>query len=185
MIECVPNVSEGRRREVIDEVARAIAASAGTILLDRSADPSHNRSVFTFAGDAGSLEASVRALYEYAVAHIDLRAHTGEHPRIGAVDVVPFVPLDRSTMAECVALADRVGRWVAERFAIPVFLYGEAARNPARKALEDIRRGGFEGLAAKLKTEGWQPDFGPRTPHPTAGASVIGARPPLVAFNVN
>src|SRR6185295_189838 len=110
---------------VIDEVARAIATSAGTMLLDRSADASHNRSVFTFAGDAASLEASVRALFEYAVAHIDLRTHTGEHPRIGAVDVVPFVPLDGSTMAECVALAQRVGQWVAERFAIPVLLYEE------------------------------------------------------------
>jgi glutamate formiminotransferase / 5-formyltetrahydrofolate cyclo-ligase len=185
MIECVPNVSEGRRGDVIDAIAEAIRASAGTALLDCSADPSHNRSVFTFAGDAAPIEASVLALFEYAVAHIDLRTHSGEHPRVGAVDVVPFIPLDGSTMAECVALAERVGRQVAERFGIPVYLYEQAARIPARKPLEEIRRGGFEGLAAKMKTDEWRPDFGPRGPHPTAGASVIGARTLLIAFNVN
>ena len=184
LIECVPNVSDGRP-QVAEAIARAIRTVSGARLLDHSADSSHNRSVFTVAGDAAALASAVMAMFERAIADIDLRSHRGEHPRVGAVDVVPFVPLEGATMSECVALARRVGEAVADRFHVPVYLYEEAATAPARRHLEDIRRGEFEGLAARMKTAGWAPDFGPRAPHPTAGASVIGARMPLIAFNVN
>jgi glutamate formiminotransferase / 5-formyltetrahydrofolate cyclo-ligase len=185
LIECIPNVSEGRRGEVVAGIADAIRAVPGVRLLDHSSDPSHNRSVFTLVGDAAGVEAAVLAIFARAVADIDLRTHKGEHPRLGAVDVVPFVPIDGVTMADCVALAKKVGRSVAERFGVPVYLYEEASGNPARKNLEDIRRGEFEGLAAKMQTEGWTPDFGPAAPHPSAGASVIGARMALIAYNIN
>ncbi len=185
IIESIPNVSEGRRPEVIARLAESIRTTAGVELLDYSSDPSHNRSVFTFVGDAPAIKAATMALFEEAVGSIDLRTHLGEHPRVGAVDVVPFVPIHGVTMRECVALARDVGAAVAERFALPVFLYEEASSNPFRKNLEDIRRGEFEGLAAKLATAGWVPDFGPVAPHPSAGATVIGARMPLIAYNIN
>ena len=185
IIECIPNVSEGRRPDVIEAIAAAIRGVAGVRLLDHSSDPSHNRSVFTFAGDAAVVKAAVLAIYERAVPAIDLRTHSGEHPRLGAVDVVPFVPIEGVTMDECVALAKDVGREVAERFGVPVYLYEEASTNPARRNLEDIRRGEFEGLAAKMAAPEWQPDYGPAAPHPSAGASVFGARMPLIAFNIN
>jgi glutamate formiminotransferase len=180
LIECIPNVSEGRRPAVVAAMAAAIRATAGVRLLDHSSDPSHNRSVFTMVGDAGGVERAVLALFERAIADIDLRTHRGEHPRLGAVDVVPFVPIEGVTMADCVALANRVGAEVAARFQIPVYLYEEASSNPARRNLEDIRRGEFEGLAAKMATAGWAPDFGPASPHPSGGAAVIG-RMPLIA----
>ena len=185
IIECIPNVSEGRRPDVVESIADAITAVRGVRLLDHSSDASHNRSVFTMAGDAASIKAAVLAMYERAVAAIDLRAHTGEHPRLGAVDVVPFVPIEGVTMEACVALAKDVAQEVASRFAVPVYLYEEASANPARKNLEDIRRGEFEGLAAKMAAPGWAPDFGPAAPHASAGASVIGARMPLIAYNIN
>jgi glutamate formiminotransferase / 5-formyltetrahydrofolate cyclo-ligase len=185
LIECIPNVSEGRRPDVIARMVDAIAAVPGVRLLDHSSDTSHNRSVFTLAGDAAGVERAVMTLFERALADIDLRTHHGEHPRLGAVDVVPFVPIDGVTMAQCVELAKKVGAAVAERFGVPVYLYEEASNDPLRKNLEDIRRGEFEGLAAKMATEGWAPDFGPAAPHPSGGASVIGARMALVAYNIN
>jgi len=185
VIECVPNVSEGRRPEIVAAMADAIRAIDGVRLLDHSFDTSHNRSVFTLAGDAAGVERAVLALVERATADIDLRTHRGEHPRMGAVDVVPFVPIEGVTMAECVALARRVGSEIAARFNVPVYLYEEASNNPARKNLEDIRRGEFEGLAVKMASEGWTPDFGPAAPHPSAGATVVGARMPLIAYNIN
>jgi glutamate formiminotransferase len=185
IIECIPNVSEGRRPEIVDAIAAAIRSVPGVRLLDHSSDASHHRSVFTFAGDAGPVKAAVLAMYERALAAIDLRRHSGEHPRLGAVDVVPFVPIEGVTMDACVALANDVGREVAERFGVPVYLYEEAASDPARRNLEDIRRGEFEGLAAKMASPGWAPDFGPAQPHPAAGASVVGARMPLIAYNIN
>ena len=184
IIECIPNISEGRRQDVIDACAEAIR-QAGVRLLDVKSDASHNRTVFTFAGDAESVHAAVLALFGAAVPAIDLRHHSGEHPRLGAVDVTPFVPIEGVTMAECVALAKRVAEDVARQFDVPVYLYEEAASSAARKNLEDIRRGEFEGLAAKMQQREWQPDFGPAAPHTTAGASVIGARMPLIAYNVN
>ena len=185
IIECIPNVSEGRRPEVIEAIAAAIRAVPGVRLLDHSSDASHNRSVFTMAGDAEAVKTAVLAMYERAIAAIDLRTHKGEHPRLGAVDVVPFVPIEGVTMDDCVALAKDVGAAVASRFGVPMYLYEDASTNPARKNLEDIRRGEFEGLAAKMTSPGWTPDFGPAAPHPSAGASVIGARMPLIAYNIN
>ncbi len=185
IIESIPNVSEGRRPDVIERLAKAIRATPGVRLLDHSADASHNRSVFTLAGDAAAVKAATLALFDVALETIDLRKHSGEHPRLGAVDVVPFVPIEDVTMADCAALARDVGAAVAERFRLPVYLYEEASTNPSRKNLEDIRRGEFEGLAAKMASPGWAPDFGPATPHETAGASVVGARMPLIAYNIN
>jgi glutamate formiminotransferase / 5-formyltetrahydrofolate cyclo-ligase len=184
LIECIPNVSEGRRTDVLDACAGAIR-SAGARLLDVKPDAAHNRTVYTFAGDADAVRAGVLALFDRALAAIDLRRHSGEHPRIGAVDVVPFVPIEGATMADCVELAKRVAQEVSTRHSLPVFLYEEAATSPSRRNLEDIRRGEFEGLAAKLQQPDWRPDFGPAAPHPSAGASVIGARMPLIAYNIN
>jgi glutamate formiminotransferase len=185
LIECVPNVSEGRRADVIDRLARAIRAVAGVGLLDQSSDPTHNRSVFTFAGAAQPVADAVLALFECAVDTIDLRSHSGAHPRLGAVDVVPFIPLGGASMRDCVALARTTAATVASRFRIPVFLYEEAASSDVRRNLADIRRGEFEGLAAKLMRPEWKPDYGPPAPHATAGATVIGARAPLIAYNIN
>jgi len=170
---------------VVAAMADAIRRVAGVRLLDHSSDASHNRSVFTLVGDAAGVEQAVLALFERAVADIDLRTHRGEHPRLGAVDVVPFVPIEGVTMADCVALAKKAGAAIAERFHIPVYLYEDASADPARKNLEDIRRGEFEGLAKKMATAGWAPDFGPPAPHPSAGAAVVGARMPLIAYNIN
>jgi glutamate formiminotransferase len=185
IIECVPNVSEGRRPEVVEMLLQAVRSVTGVRVLDASSDPAHHRSVFTMAGDAEPLKAAVLALVGAAVEHIDLRTHTGEHPRLGAVDVVPFVPIDGVTMAQCVTLAKDTAAEVAARFQIPVFLYEEAASSPSRRNLEDIRRGEFEGLPAKMRAPEWAPDFGPPQPHPAAGAIAIGARMPLIAFNIN
>lgn len=185
IIESIPNVSEGRRPEVVSRLADAIRQIPGATLLDVSSDTSHNRSVLTLVGDAPALKAAILALYEAALSAIDLRTHTGEHPRLGAVDVVPFVPIEGATMADCVQLARDVAATVAERHAVPVYLYEEAASNPARRNLEDIRRGEFEGLSAKMGSPEWKPDFGPAAPHESAGASVIGARMPLIAYNIN
>ncbi|HEY3092470.1 MAG TPA: glutamate formimidoyltransferase [Vicinamibacterales bacterium] len=185
IIECVPNISEGRRTDVVERIVDAVRRVPGARLLDYSSDAAHNRSVITMAGDAESLKAAVLALFEGAIAAIDLRTHKGEHPRMGAVDVVPFVPIEGVTMDACVALAKDTARTIADRFGVPVYLYEDASSNPLRKNLEDIRRGEFEGMAAKMASEGWAPDFGPSTPHPSAGASVIGARMPLIAYNIN
>ncbi len=185
LIEAVPNVSEGRRPEVIEILASAMADSSGVDLLDTSSDAAHNRTVFTLVGEGAALRTALLALYAVAVERFDLRIHVGEHPRIGAVDVVPLVPLDPADMPLCISVATELGATVAERFDIPVFLYEDAARHPDRRRLETIRRGGFEGLTEKMRAEKWRPDFGPRSPHPTAGASAIGARRILIAYNVN
>jgi glutamate formiminotransferase len=185
LIECVPNVSDGRRPDVIEALAAAIMAVDGVRLLDRSSDPTHNRSVFTFAGEAEPLRRAVLALFGEAIRAIDVRSHRGAHPRLGAVDVVPFIPISGATMPDCVALARATAADVATRFQLPVFLYEEAASTDARRNLADIRRGEFEGLARKMAMPEWAPDFGPSRPQPTAGAAVIGARAPLIAFNVN
>ena len=185
IIECIPNISEGRRQDVIERITEAIKKVPGVRLLDVQSDRSHNRSVLTMAGDAASLKDAVLKLFEESLATIDLRAHQGEHPRLGAVDVVPFVPIEGVTMEGCVALAKEVAVEVAQRFAQPVYLYEEAAATPARRNLEDIRRGEFEGLAEKMQKPEWAPDYGPARPHPSGGASVIGARMPLIAYNIN
>jgi glutamate formiminotransferase / 5-formyltetrahydrofolate cyclo-ligase len=185
IIECVPNVSEGRRPEVVEAIVAAARGVPGVRLLDVQSDRDHNRSVLTLVGDEQGLFAALLAVFEAALGRIDLRTHAGEHPRLGAVDVVPFIPIEGVTMPECVALARRLGEEVANRFSLPVFLYEEAATAPHRHNLEDVRRGEFEGLGARLRDPQWAPDFGPRAPHPSAGAAVIGARMPLIAYNIN
>jgi glutamate formiminotransferase len=182
-LECVPNVSEGRRPEVVARLAAAVSSVQGVRLLDVSSDPDHNRTVLTLAGEEAGLHAALLALYEAALAEIDLRYHQGVHPRVGAVDVVPFVPLGETPMAAAVAAARRLGAEVARRFGIPVYLYEQAARHPERKALADVRRGGFEGFPDRITDPAWAPDFGPSRVHPTAGITVIGARFFLIAFN--
>ena len=184
-IECVPNISEGRRLDVINTLAETLRAVPGLRVLDVQSDPTHNRSVFTLAGTAEGMTAGIPKLFEGAIEAIDLRTHKGEHPRLGAVDVVPFIPIDGVTMAECVTLAKTIAADVATRFGLPVYLYEDASANAARKNLEDIRRGEFEGLAAKMALPAWAPDFGPAAPHVSAGAAVMGARMPLIAYNIN
>ncbi len=183
LVECVPNVSEGRRRDVIDRLAKSIGDVGGVRLLDQTSDVDHNRSVFTFAGDADAVTAAAHALITAAFLEIDMRSHKGEHPRLGAVDVVPFVPLAGVTMEECVAIAHRFGHEVAERHKIPVYFYARAATRPERVRLPDIRKPQYEGIAALMATT-HVPDAGPAVLHAKAGAIVIGARPPLIAFNI-
>ena len=184
IIECVPNISEGRDRSVVDAIAGA-AVGTGCKLIDVSSDPDHNRSVITLVGDETGLEQGVVRLVDAAVARIDLTRHSGAHPRMGAVDVIPFIPVAGATMEDCVALSRRVGESISERFRIPVFLYEESAERPERRNLAKVRKGEFEGLAAKLADPAWVPDYGPAVPHPRAGAVAVGAREFLIAFNVN
>jgi glutamate formiminotransferase len=180
----VPNVSEGRRQAVVDAIVGAVRAVDGVRVLHVHSDPSHNRSVITLVGPAEAVGRAALALARAAVAHIDLRAHRGEHPRIGAVDVIPFVPIGETTMEECVALARRVGAELWQALRVPVYFYAEAATAPHRVRLPDIRRGEFEGLAEKMAQPAWAPDVGDPRPHPTAGAVAVGARRPLVAYNI-
>ena len=185
IIETVPNLSEGRRTDVVSEAVAALKRVPGIRVLDVQSDRDHNRSVLTLVGNEEALKSGILGLFEVAISRIDLRSHQGEHPRLGAVDVVPFIPIEGATMAECVALAQEVGRAVAERFGVPIYLYEEAASAPHRRNLEDVRRGQFEGLADRMKDPLWAPDFGPSAPHPSAGATVVGARMPLIAYNIN
>ena len=185
IIECVPNISEGRESAAIGEIAAAVRGAAGVRLLDVSSDPAHNRSVLTFVGDAPALRAGVRALFEAALARIDLRRHAGEHPRMGAVDVVPFIPIRGASMEDCVALSKEIGAEIAERFGVPVYLYEESASSETRRNLAEIRKGQFEGFAEKMRDPRWAPDFGPRQPHPSAGVVAVGARAYLIAYNIN
>jgi len=185
VIECVPNVSEGRDRERVREIADAVRAAPGVRLLDVSSDASHNRSVLTFVGDAAAVRAGVEALFEAAVPRIDLTRHRGEHPRMGAVDVVPLIPIRGVTVEECVALSRELGAEIAARHGVPVYLYEDSATSEARRNLADVRKGEFEGFAEKMRDPKWSPDFGPTHPHPTAGAVAVGARPPLIAYNIN
>jgi glutamate formiminotransferase len=184
LIECVPNVSEGRRADLIAALG-AVIDGPGVRVLDRSSDPSHNRTVYSFAGDPGAVQDAVLRLFTAAVDAIDLRSHDGVHPRMGAVDVVPFVPLQDATIEDCVALAKSTAALVADRLQVPVFLYEDAATDDERRSLSDIRRGGVDGLALRMKQSAWRPDYGPDQPHPTAGATAIGARGILIAYNVN
>src|SRR5512135_73777 len=186
LIECIPNVSEGRRDEVVAAIAAAaVKAAPGVVLLDRTSDSDHNRSVLTFLGDGDPLVAAMTALVGAALEAIDLRTHRGAHPRLGAVDVIPFVPVRGATAAECVELARTLGRTLAERFGLPVYLYEDAASSPERQNLANVRKGEFEGLAKKMADPAWKPDFGPSVPHASGGAVVVGARAPLIAYNIN
>ena len=185
LVECVPNFSEGRNPETIAALRDAIANVAGAHVLDVSSDPSHNRTVITFIAELDAAVHAAFAAISVAHARIDLTKHQGEHPRIGATDVVPFIPLEGTTMDDCIALAKQLGQRVGNELGIPVFLYERAASRPDRENLADVRRGEFEGLRTDIVVNDARiPDFGPRNVHATAGAMAIGARPFLVAYNV-
>ena len=184
LAECIPNFSEGRNEALINEFAEAVRAAPGVMLLDYSSDISHNRTVFTFAGSPeGVLDAAFKCA-KIAVEKIDLTRHTGEHPRMGAVDVIPFVPLRDMTTVECVEMSKKLGQKLWDELKLPVFLYEESASTPERKNLAVLRKGQFEGMAEKIKTPGFAPDYGNEL-HKTAGIVACGARKPLIAFNIN
>ena len=186
LIECVPNYSEGRDLEKIEKIVECFRAKKGVRLLDYQTDPNHNRLVVTVIGEPEPLRDAVVASFGRAVELIDMTKHEGQHPRMGAVDVVPFIPCRNATLEEADALAKEVAKTVGEQYGIPCFLYESSATAPHRANLASIRKGQFEGMAEKMQdTEKWAPDFGPAAPHPTAGVSAVGARMPLVAYNVN
>ncbi len=185
IVECVPNISEARNPEVVEAVVDEVRRTPGVTLLDYSSDMNHNRTVITFFGSPeGAAEAAVR-LAKKAAELIDLRKHEGEHPRMGAVDVIPFIPIKEMTTEETVELSRMVGERVWKEAGIPVFLYEESATAPHRQNLAAIRKGQFEGMAEKVQQPEWEPDFGGRTIHPSAGVVAVGCRPFLVAFNIN
>lgn len=185
IIECVPNFSEGRDLQKIDQIVAPFRAKEGVKLLDYSNDEDHNRLVVTVVGEPEPLKAAVIEAVGVAVRLIDLNKHSGQHPRMGAVDVIPFIPIKNATMEECIELSKEVGAAVAEQYALPVFLYEKSASAPHRENLAAIRKGEFEGMAEKIHQPEWHPDFGPADRHATAGTVAIGARMPLVAFNIN
>ena len=185
IVECVPNFSEGRDLKKIDRIVAPFRACAGVKLLDYSNDEDHNRLVVTLVGEPEALRDAVIEAIGVAVELIDLNHHQGQHPRMGAVDVVPFIPIKNVTMGEAVSLSREVGEKVAGLYHLPVFLYEKSATAPHRENLAAVRKGEFEGMAEKIKLPEWQPDFGPADRHPTAGTVAIGARMPLVAYNIN
>lgn len=185
IVECIPNISEGRNQEVIEAVLDQVRNTAGVTLLDYSSDPNHNRTVITFLGSPEGVADAAVALAKKAVELIDLNKHQGEHPRMGAVDVIPFVPIKEVSKEECVELSKAVAQRVWDEAGLPVFLYEDSATSPGRVNLAKIRKGQFEGMAEKVQQPEWEPDFGGRTIHPTGGVVAVGCRMPLVAFNIN
>ena len=185
IMECVPNFSEGRDLGKIEKIIEPFRARQGVKLLDYSNDEDHNRLVVTVVGEPEALKAALLEAVGQAVALIDLNLHSGQHPRMGAVDVIPFIPIKGCTMDEAIALSKEVGEQIATLYQVPVFLYEKSATAPHRENLAAVRKGEFEGMAEKIKLTEWQPDFGPAERHPTAGTVAVGARMPLVAYNVN
>ncbi len=185
IMECVPNFSEGRDLGKIEKIIEPFRARQGVKLLDYSNDEDHNRLVVTVVGEPEALKAALLEAVGQAVALIDLNRHSGQHPRMGAVDVIPFIPIKGCTMDEAIALSKEVGEQIATLYQVPVFLYEKSATAPHRENLAAVRKGEFEGMAEKIKLAEWQPDFGPAERHPTAGTVAVGARMPLVAYNVN
>ena len=185
LLESVPNFSEGRRPEVVRDIVAAATATPGVRVLDWSSDPDHHRSVVTLVGEPETVLEAVKAMTARAIHHIDLRVHRGSHPRIGAMDVIPLIPLTGLTMADAAAAARRLAADLAAAHDLPVYLYGEAATRPANRDLSRVREGQFEGLTANIRNPERAPDYGPTRIHPTAGATAVGARGPLIAFNVN
>ena len=186
LVECVPNFSEGRRKDVINEIKHAVEIERGAFVLDCHSDPDHNRMVLTIVGSGDAVKNAVLSASAKAIELIDLRKHTGEHPRIGVVDVVPFVPLGDTSMEECIALSNNFAKEFSKRFSIPVFLYGEAAKREDRKKLASIRAGQFETLRNLIGSDrNRDPDYGPNKIHSTAGATAVGARKILIAYNVD
>jgi len=184
MLECVPNISEGRSREVVDGLARAVTRVRDVHLASVHMDPDHHRSVLTFLGPPPAVQAAALALARAVFEAVDMRTHQGIHPRLGALDVLPFVPLQDLTMADAVAVARTVAERLAADYQLPVYLYGAAARSPERRSLLAIRAGQYEGLPTRLADPSWRPDFGPARFEPRLGASLVGAREVLVAYNV-
>ncbi|HZK46266.1 MAG: glutamate formimidoyltransferase [Eubacteriales bacterium] len=185
IVECVPNISEGRRKEVVEAVVNEVRSTANVTLLDYSSDESHNRSVITFIGEPESVVEAAVKLAKKAAELIDLTRHTGEHPRMGAVDVIPLIPIRGISKEETVELSKKLAERVCEEAGMPVFLYEESASAPNRVNLASIRKGQFEGMAQKVLEPEWEPDFGGRRINPTAGVAAVGCRMPLVAFNIN
>jgi glutamate formiminotransferase len=185
IVECVPNFSEGRDPGKIDKIVQPFRGKEGVKLLDYRPDYDHNRCVTTVAGEPEAVKTALIEAMAVAIELIDMRTHQGQHPRMGAIDVVPFIPVKNMTMSEAVGLSKQVAAVAARAFNLPIFLYEESATSENRRNLADVRRGQFEGMAKKLKMPGWKPDFGPDEIHPTAGVTAIGARMPLVAWNVN
>jgi glutamate formiminotransferase len=185
ILECVPNFSEGRNPDIIEKIASAFRGRSGVKLLDVQTDADHNRMVVTVVGEPEPLMNAVVAAAGVATTEIDMTRHRGQHPRMGAVDVIPFIPVRNAAEDTVVELSKRVAEALAEQYRLPVFLYEKSAVRPHCRNLADIRKGEFEGMAEKMKDPAWQPDFGPGTIHPTAGVTAVGVRPPLVAFNVN
>ncbi len=185
IVECVPNFSEGRDLEKIEKIMNVFRGREGVKLLDYSSDKDHNRTVVTVAGEIEALKACIIDFMEKAIELIDLKEHQGQHPRMGAVDVVPFIPIKNVTMEEAVELSKEVAEIASEKFGLPIFLYEKSASCATRENLAVVRKGEFEGMAEKLQNPEWKPDYGPCHPHSSAGVTAIGARMPLVAFNVN
>ncbi|GAB6084961.1 glutamate formimidoyltransferase [Alkaliphilus crotonatoxidans] len=185
IVQCVPNFSEGRDLEKIEKIIEPFRGRDQVKLLDYSRDEDHNRLVVTLVGEPEALKSAVLEAMGRAIEVIDMTKHQGQHPRMGAIDVVPFIPVKNVSMTEAVALAKELAKEAAEKYQLPIFLYEKAASTPDRENLAKVRKGEFEGMAEKLKEPQWQPDFGPKSPHPTAGVTAVGARMPLVAFNVN
>ncbi|NLC32148.1 MAG: glutamate formimidoyltransferase [Clostridiales bacterium] len=185
LVECIPNFSEGRDKSVIDGLSQVAKSVPGVSLFDAQSDPSHNRCVLTLIGSPEGMEEAAFLLCKKAMETIDMTRHEGAHPRMGAADVIPFVPMMNMTMEECIALSKRVAQRIWDELAIPSFLYEDSASSPERVNLAAVRKGQFEGMPEKLLQSQWAPDFGERKIHPTAGITAIGARMPLVAFNVN
>lgn len=185
LVECIPNFSEGRDQAIIDALVKEAQSVAGVTLLDHSSDASHNRSVFTLVGDPDGVAEAAFRLCKLASEKIDMTKHSGEHPRMGATDVIPFVPVKDTTAEECVEISKKVAERIYNELKIPSFLYEDSAQKPGRTNLAAVRKGQFEGMPEKLLQEEWAPDFGERKIHPTAGITAIGARMPLVAFNIN
>ncbi len=184
IVESIPNISEGKDPAKVEKIVDAVRKTNGCKLLDYSMDADHNRSVITYVGSKDSVKSASIEIARRASELIDLREHRGEHPRIGAVDVMPFVPIKNVTIKDCIKLSEEVGKDLFEELEIPVYLYEESARRTERKNLANIRRGGFEGLREKIKKAEWTPDFGKNEIHKSAGATVVGARKPLIAFNI-
>ncbi len=185
IVQCVPNVSEGRRQDVITQLVNSVRNTNGVLLLDTASDHDHNRTVITFVGDLPSVHQAALALVRQAVQSIDMNEHQGGHPRIGAVDVIPLVPISDVTMDQCRQAAAELAEAIWQSCAVPTYLYGEAALTPQRQNLSKIRKGQYEGLKEAVPRGERQPDFGEPRLHPTAGATAVGARLPLIAFNVN
>lgn len=185
IVECVPNFSEGRNQEKIEAIVDEVRQSAGVTLLDYSSDRDHNRTVVTFVGEPQAAVDAAFRLAAKAAELINMEEHSGEHPRMGATDVIPFIPVRDMEMSECVALAEQLGKRMAKELGIPVYLYESAARSQQRRNLADVRRGQYEGFKEKIKDPEWVPDFGVTALHPTAGATAVGAREYLIAYNVN